>query len=65
MPDCTRNVIPLLTWALEKRGRWWHIVKPPFFQQAGASKGLYSSIVSACLMIARELAKEAVKRQFK
>lgn len=65
MLDRTRNVITLSTWALEKRGRWWYIVKPQFFKEAGADKGPYSSIVSACLMIARELAKEAVQRHSK
>lgn len=62
MLDRTRTVISLSTWGLEKRGRYWHIVKPQFFREQGATKGPYSSIMSACLSIARELAKEAVQR---
>jgi hypothetical protein len=62
MLDRPKNVIPLPAWALEKRGRYWHIIKPQFFKEPGIDKGPYSTIMSACLMIARELAKEAVKR---
>ena len=62
MLDRTRQVIALPAWSIEKRGRYWHIVKPSFFKESGIHKGPYSSITSACLMIARELAREAVKR---
>lgn len=65
MLDRTRNVIPLSTWSLERRGRYWHIVKPAFFTDPAASKGPYSSIISATLMIARELAKEAAAKFYR
>jgi len=61
----TKNVVPLSTWSLERRGRYWHITKPAFFTDPAASKGPYSSIVSATLMIARELAKEAAAKFYK
>lgn len=61
MLDRTKNVIPLSTWALEKRGRYWYAVKPQFFQEGAKQRGPYSSIVSAALMIAREHIKEAQK----
>jgi hypothetical protein len=59
------QTIPLSTWSLEKRGRYWFITKPMFFTDPAATKGPYSSIVSACLMIARELTKEATARFYK
>ena len=62
MLDRTRNVVTLSTWSLERRGRYWHIVKPAFFTDPAADKGPFSSIQSACLMIARELAKEAARK---
>lgn len=62
MLDRTRKVIPLSAWALEKRGRYWYIIKPQFFLDGAAEKGPYSTIVSACLTIARELAKEAARK---
>lgn len=58
MLDRTKHVIPLSTWHLEKRGRWFYIVRQQFFHQEGREKGPYSNIVSACLMIAREHIKE-------
>ena len=60
-----RRIIPLSTWSLEKRGRYWHIIKPMFFTDPAAEKGPYGSLMSACLMIARELAKEAARKAFK
>ena len=65
MLDRTRKLIVLPTWSLEKRGRYWHIVRPQFFQEKGAEKGPYSSILSACLTIGRELAKEAARQHLK
>jgi len=59
MLDRTRNVIQLSTWALERRGRYWYITKPQFFQEGAREKGPYSSITSAVLTIAREHIKEA------
>ncbi len=56
--------IALATWHLEKRGRWWHIVRPAFFNEtARLDKGPYSTVMSACLMIARELVREALSRR--
>jgi len=56
--------IPLSTWHLEKRGRYWHIVRPQFFTMVeGRERGPYSSIMSACLMIARELVREALGKR--
>ena len=55
--------IALSTWYLEKRGRWWHIVRPGFFTlDPPLERGPYSTLMSACLMIARELVREALKR---
>lgn len=65
MLDRTKKVIPLSTWSLERRGPYWHITKPAFFTDPAAEKGPYSSIMSACLMIARELAREAVRKAAK
>lgn len=57
----SRHVVPLSTWNLERRGRWWHIVRPGFFTDPRIEKGPFGSLTSACLMIARELAREALK----
>lgn len=65
MLDRTKKVIPLSTWSLERRGPYWHIIKPAFFTDSAAEKGPYTSIVSATLMIARELAKEAARKSFR
>lgn len=62
MLDKTKQVIALPMWSIEKRGRYWHIVKPAFFTDPMIDKGPYSSIASACLMIARELVKEATAK---
>lgn len=44
----------------------WYIYRTPFFTDPKREeRGPYSSIGSATLMIARELAKEAVKRHQK
>lgn len=56
--------VPLSTWHLERRGRYWHIVRPQFFTLTKAKeRGPYGSITSACLMIARELIREALGRK--
>lgn len=70
MLDRTRRAKPaayaLSAWNVELRRNGWYIYKTPFFSDPKASeKGPYSSIGSASLMIARELAREAVKRHFK
>jgi hypothetical protein len=63
MLDRTKQVYSLSTWSIEKRKKGWYAYKTPFFRDpATDEKGPYSSIMSACLMIARELAREAVKR---
>ena len=56
--------IPLSTWHLEKRGRYWHIVRPGFFTLTShRERGPYGSVTSACLMIARELVREALGKR--
>jgi hypothetical protein len=57
-----RNSIMLSTYNLEKRKDGWYFWKAPFFTAEAKPKGPYSSIMSACIMIARELAREAAKR---
>ena len=59
MLDRTRKVIQLSTWVLEKRGRYWHIINPAFFTNPEVTKGPYSTLLSACLTIGRELYREA------
>ena len=56
------RVIALPAWSIQKRGRYWYIIKPSFFTEQEILRGPYSSVTSACLMIARELAREAVKK---
>jgi hypothetical protein len=63
MLDKSRHVISFPAWSIEKRGRYWHIVKPSFFKEPEIDKGPYSTVMSACLMIAKELVKEAIKHQ--
>jgi hypothetical protein len=66
MLDRTRKPNPvyaLSAWSIEQRKNGWFIYKTPFFSDPKASeKGPYRNIGSATLMIARELAREAVKR---
>jgi hypothetical protein len=62
MLDKPKPIYMLAAWSIEKRGRYWHIIKPSFFTDPEIDKGPYSSITSATLMIARELAKEATRR---
>lgn len=57
------NRITLPTYSLEKRKDGWYFFAPTFFSEPSAPKGPYGSIMSACLMIARELAREAVRKQ--
>lgn len=59
MLDRTKKVIPLATWSIERRGRYWHIIKPAFFTDPEVIKGPFSTLLSACLSIGRELYKEA------
>ncbi len=61
----SKQTYMLATWSIEKRRNGWYIFKAPFFEDERPSKGPYSSIMSACLMIGRELAQEAVKRHHK
>jgi hypothetical protein len=64
MLDTARgNRITLPTYSLEKRKDGWYFSAPTFFSAPSDPKGPYSSIMSACLMIARELAREAVRKQ--
>lgn len=65
MLDRTRKTVTLSTWSLEKRGRYWYASKPQFFQEQGAERGPFSSILSACLTIGKELAKEATRHYSK
>ena len=69
MLDKTRKANPtyaLTPWNIEKRKNGWYIYKTPFFSDPKASeKGPYRNIGSATLMIARELAREAVARHQK
>jgi hypothetical protein len=63
---CGHLVYSLSTWSIEKRKKGWYAYKTPFFSNpTKEEKGPYSSIMSACLMIARELAREAVARHQK
>ena len=57
-----KQIITLSVWSLERRGKYWHIVKPQFFTEPAIEKGPYSTVMSACLMIARELVKEATRK---
>jgi len=56
------NSIMLSTFNLEKRKDGWYFWKAAFFTAEEKPKGPYSSIMSACMMIARELAREAAQR---
>jgi hypothetical protein len=56
------NSIMLPTYNLEKRKDGWYFWRAPFFTAEAEPKGPYSSIMSACMMIARELAREAAQR---
>ncbi len=65
MLDRPKSIYMLSTWSIEKRGKRWYIIKPSFFADPKIEKGPYGTIMSACLMIARELAAEAVSRHNK
>ena len=56
------NSIMLSTYNIEKRKDGWYFWKVPFFTAEANPKGPYSSIISVCMMIARELAREAAQR---
>jgi hypothetical protein len=58
-----RNRIVLSTYSLERRKNGWYFFAPTFFSEPHEPKGPYSTITSACLMIARELAREAGDRR--
>ena len=62
MLDKTRNVIALPTYNIEKKGKFWFYWKTPFFTFEEEHKGPYSSLPSVCLIIARELLNEALRR---
>jgi len=59
MLDNRKRIYALRSYTIEKKPSGWYIKKTdsdePF-------KGPYSSEISACLMIARNLKKEVVKR---
>jgi hypothetical protein len=57
-----RNAIMLPNYNLEKRKDGRYFWKAPFFTAEAEPKGPYGSIMSACMMIARELAREATQR---
>jgi hypothetical protein len=57
-----RNAIMLPTYNLEKRKDGWYFWRAPFFTAEAQPKGPYGSIMSACMMIARELAREVAQR---
>ncbi len=64
-PDKPRTYA-LTAWSMEKRPKGWFIFKTPFFNDPKATElGPYSSIGSASMMIARELAREVVRRHQK
>ena len=56
------NSIMLSTYNLEKRKDGWYFWRAPFFTAEAEPKGPYSSSMSACMMISRELAREAAQR---
>jgi hypothetical protein len=63
MLDKTRgSSITLSTYNLEKRKNGWYFWKAPFFTAEADPKGPYGSIMSACMMIAREMARDAAQR---
>lgn len=64
MLDKIKPSYMLSTWSIEKRKDGWYIYKQPFFDDVKKPKGPYRNIGSATLMIARELAREAVKRHY-
>ena len=57
-----RNSIMLSTYNIEKRKDGWYFWKAPFFTAEADPRGPYGSMMSACMMIARELAREAAQR---
>jgi hypothetical protein len=54
--------IMLSTYNLQRRTDGWYFWKAPFFTAEAEPKGPYGSIMSVCMMIARELAREAAQR---
>ena len=56
------NSFMLSTYNIEKRKDGWYFWKAPFFTIEAKPKGRYSSIMSACMMIAREPAQDATAR---
>lgn len=56
-PAATASCCPPTIWRGGKDG--WYFWKAPFFTAEAEPKGPYGSIMSACMMIARELAREA------
>ena len=54
-----RRIYSLTTWSAEKRPRGWYIKRTAFNDEW---KGPFRSETSACLMIARALKIELIKR---
>jgi hypothetical protein len=54
------SVFALREWTVEKRAKGWYFWKT--YGGRDEAKGPYSSEVSVCLMIARELRMELLKR---
>ena len=54
--------IMLSTYSIEKRKDGWYFWKAPFFTAEAKPKEPHGSITSVCIMIARELAREAGQR---
>jgi hypothetical protein len=59
MLDNRRRIYALATWSVEKRVRGWYIKRTDFEDEW---RGPFRSATSACLMIARGLRIELVKR---
>ncbi len=58
-----RPAYALKQWTVEKRRNGWYIQPTtPSFAEKVPLQGPYTSLVSACLMIARQLQREAAKR---
>jgi hypothetical protein len=58
-----RPIYALTQWTVEKRNRGWYISPTcDRFSHGNMRRGPYSSIVSACLAISKQLATEARKR---
>jgi len=54
------NYIQLSTYNIERRDGYFYYWRKPFFRLDVEHKGPYSSLASVCLMIAREMIREAL-----